>query len=60
MKERMKAQLLPNLVGSVVFFLVIHFAFGQGELVKDLIETVIFFGLMTVSSLVFNKKSKKD
>ncbi|MBS9338667.1 hypothetical protein G6R29_03350 [Fructobacillus sp. M2-14] len=60
MIEKLKANIVANLVGAVVFFLVIHFAFGTGNLTEDIIETVIFFILMNLVSAFIAKHSDKE
>ncbi|CAK1237197.1 hypothetical protein [Fructobacillus fructosus] len=54
----MKQALFSSLIGTIVFFLVIHLWFHSGSLREDLTSSIIFFVIFTGVNWVLKKTEK--
>ncbi|KMK52609.1 hypothetical protein FEFB_16680 [Fructobacillus sp. EFB-N1] len=63
MKKFIGSIYLNNLIGALVYFLVIHFVFSSNNLLHDIVSTIIFYIMMTAYFIVskrFKKQSHQD
>lgn len=56
----MKRILLSNLLGAVIYFVIMHFVFRTNTLAFDIFSTVVFYIVMTITTWYRQKPSKKD
>ncbi|CAK1241996.1 unnamed protein product [Fructobacillus fructosus] len=56
----MKQALFSSLIGTIVFFLVIHLCFHSGSLREDLTSSIIFFVIFTGVNWVLKKPKKSS
>ncbi|MBS9336358.1 hypothetical protein [Fructobacillus papyrifericola] len=56
----MKNTLIPTLIGTVVYFLVIHFWLYSGDLRMDLFSAALFFLILTGINAYMQHRSRKQ
>ncbi|MBS9337869.1 hypothetical protein [Fructobacillus parabroussonetiae] len=56
----MQNKLLPTLIGTVVYFLVIHFLFSSNSLRMDLFSAALFFLIFTGVNWLLQRGKKRN